>query len=120
MAAPRRARQRDFVTGILEHVTGCGKFLEPEGGLLGGIAQFDVTDENHEDFHARRPLPAGTNSGDESALAQMDHARGISVSNPRFSRLAAPISHKGTSLTNGSLRRGKQASLSINSTVIEY
>lgn len=48
-----RARQRDVVAGILEHIIGRGKFLEPEPGLLPGIAKLIVAGENHEEFHAR-------------------------------------------------------------------
>ena len=51
-----RARQRDVVARILEHIIGRRKFLEPEASLLAGVAQFVVAGENHEDFHVRSPF----------------------------------------------------------------
>ena len=43
--------QRDLRPGILEHIIRRGKFLEPEAGLLAGVAQLVVRCQNHKNVH---------------------------------------------------------------------
>ena len=40
--------KHDLRPGILEHIIGGGEFLQPETGLLTGVAQLVVRRENHQ------------------------------------------------------------------------
>ena len=114
-----RARQRDVVAGILEHIIGRGKFLEPEPGLLPGIAKLIVAGENHEDFHARSPFfkrrsPVAVWPGFVSRTRQRQF--GFEM---QFSVSSEPFARRGLSIKTGRSVRYAAGPRSFYSTGIE-
>ena len=54
--------ERDIGPRVLEHVIGCRKLLEPETGLVAGIAEIVMRCQDHEDFHTDFSFSGGVSA----------------------------------------------------------